>query len=72
MDLTKFISLATQIEYYRIVAKTFVKERGLKPGKEDDQMLEMIRERCWLGVVASHVPAQMAIIREFYANSKET
>lgn len=35
-------------------------------------MLEMIKERCWHGVVARPVPALMAIVREFYANAKET
>lgn len=35
MDHTKFLSLEAQMEYYRIVTKTFMKERGFKPGKQD-------------------------------------
>lgn len=35
-------------------------------------MLDVVRERCWLGVVARLVPALIAIFWEFYTNTKET
>lgn len=72
VDHTKFVNLDAQMEYYRIMAKTFVKERGFKPEQQDGQLCNMIHEREWLGLTATPMPASMGIVREFYANTKET
>lgn len=72
VDHTKFLNLEAQQEYYKIVTKTFVKERGFKPGQQDGHLCPMIRERGWLGFIATPTPISMSIVREFYANAKVT
>lgn len=72
VDFSKFVSLDAQIEHYCIVAKLFVRDRGLKPDAQDGQLVQMIKERCWHGVCSTPMAAPMAIVREFYANAKET
>lgn len=72
VDHTKFMNLASQQEYYRIVAKAFVKERGFKLEDQDGQLCAMIRKREWVGLTATPTPIPMSIVREFYANVKVT
>lgn len=72
VDHSKFPCLEAQQEYYRIIAKTFIKERGFRPEGQDGELCVMIRERGWGGLTAAPMPIPMSIVREFYANAKVT
>lgn len=72
LDTTRFVNLSAQHYYMDVlVGKSFVPERGFRPG-EDGKLKNQIRGHTWLSVVAKPVAAPMAIVREFYANARET
>lgn len=73
LDTSIFVNLSAQHHYLDVlIGKSFIQERGFKPGREDGKHKDQIISHGWTLVVAKPVSAPMSVVREFYVNTLET
>lgn len=73
-DRKKFISEATSDPFHTVLpGKVLIPERSLRPHEtQDGSMAAMILERGWLDFIAQPEATIVSVVKEFYANAKET
>lgn len=72
-DTTRFISEAASNHYhYFLAGKTLIPERGLCPHQTQTNLATMIEGWSWGKFIEQPKPAVVSIVKEFYANAKQT
>lgn len=75
-DTSRFVSEAVSDHYYNILAaKTLIPERELRPDEtyvDSHEISTMIAQRGWKEFTVQPQPVTILIVKEIYANAKET
>ena len=69
-DRTKFVSEEAWKRYKSsFAARNLIPERGLRPSKNDGELVTMISGRQWINFTKPPGSAIVSVVREFYANA---
>lgn len=71
-DMGKFRSDEARAEYVKLMTRSVAKDRIWLPIAADGEIVGMIQERGWQNLCELTSAVPLSIVREFYANAKET